>query len=263
MKEILIAAGIVTAIGAVCAIILVLASKFFAVDEDETVKKIRECLPGANCGACGYAGCDGYAAALAENGGVKTNLCVPGADATARQIADILGVEFEDVVEKVAVIHCLGDCNHTSNKMDYVGIESCEAAKLMYGGRGKCVFGCIGFGDCAKVCPNDAICIENGIAHIDRRKCVGCGLCAKACPRGLIEIVDDVEKVFVTCNNSEKGAAVRVKCTNGCIGCKKCEKNCPEGAITVENNLAKIDYSKCSKCAKCAEGCPVGCIVVS
>ena len=263
MNPILIAAFIVAAIGAVCAIVLVVASKFFAVEEDVTFSNIRECLPGANCGACGYAGCDGYAKALADDKTIKANLCIPGADAVAHKISEILGVEFEDVVEKVAVIHCYGDCNHTSNKMDYVGIESCEAAKLMYGGQGKCVYGCIGLGDCVKVCPQEAICIENGIAHIDTRKCIGCGLCARACPRGLISMIDDVDTVIVTCNNTEKGATVRSKCSNGCIGCKKCEKGCPNGAIKVENNLARIDYGKCNDCGECAKNCPVGCILVS
>lgn len=263
MNPILIAAIVVAAIGAVCAVVLVVASKFFSVEENETEKKIRECLPGANCGACGYAGCDGYAKALAEGGEAKANLCIPGADAAARQISEILGVEFEDVVEQVAVIHCYGDCEHTANKMDYAGIQSCEAAKLMYGGQGKCVYGCIGFGDCAAVCPQGAICIENGIAHINTRKCIGCGLCAKACPRGLITVMADVERVLVTCNNTEKGAVVRNKCSNGCIGCKKCEKNCESGAISVVDNLARIDYSKCTSCLKCAENCPVGCILIS
>ena len=265
MTEIIIAAAVVAAIGALCAVMLVLASKFFAVKENEKIGQVRECLPGANCGACGYAGCDGYAKALAEdeNGSVKANLCIPGGDAAAKQISEILGVEFEDVVEQVAVIHCYGDCNHTSNKMDYVGIQTCSAVKTLYGGNGKCVYGCIGIGDCVRACPNDAICIENGIAHIDTRKCIGCGLCAKACPQKLIEIVDDTEKVLVTCNNQEKGAAVRQKCSNGCIGCKKCEKNCPVGAIKVENNLARIDYDICTNCGECAKNCPVGCILVS
>lgn len=263
MIDILIPTASVTAIGLVCAVILVLASKFFAVKENEKIGQIRECLPGANCGACGYAGCDGYAKALAEEEGIKTNLCVPGGDGASRQISEILGVEFEDVVEKVAVIHCYGDCNHTSNKMDYVGIHSCEAAKTMYGGKGKCTFGCMGLGDCVKVCPQDAICIQNGIAHIDTRRCIGCGLCAKVCPQHIITVINDVESVLVTCSNTEKGAAVRGKCTNGCIGCKKCEKNCPSGAIKVENNLANIDYSLCTGCKICAENCPVGCILIS
>ena len=263
--DVLIATAIVAAIGLFCAIMLVLASKFFAVSEDETVKQIRECLPGANCGACGYAGCDGYAKALAEDKDktLKANLCIPGGDATAKAISEILGVEFEDVVEQVAVIRCHGDCEHTAHRMDYVGIHSCEAAKTMYGGNGKCIFGCIGLGDCVSVCPQDAICIENGMAHIDTRKCIGCGLCARTCPRGIISLMADVERVMVTCNNKDKGAAARQKCSNACIGCKKCEKNCATGAIKVVDNLATIDYSLCTKCEECAKNCPVGCILVS
>ena len=264
--DILIATAIVAGIGLLCAVMLVLAAKFFAVEEDETEKQIRECLPGANCGACGYAGCDGYAKALAaskEDKSIKANLCIPGGDAASKAISEILGVEFEDVVEQVAVIRCYGDCKHTAHKMDYVGITSCEAAKTMYGGSGKCNFGCIGLGDCAKVCPEGAICLENGMAHIDTRKCIGCGLCARTCPRGIISLMADVEKVLVTCSNKEKGASARQKCSNACIGCKKCEKNCPTGAIKVVDNLASIDYSLCNKCEECAKNCPVGCILIS
>jgi Na+-translocating ferredoxin:NAD+ oxidoreductase RNF subunit RnfB len=94
----------VTAIGIICAVILAIASKVMAVQEDEKFTKIRECLPGANCGACGYTGCDGYAHALAEEEGVKTNLCVPGADNVSRQLSELMGVAFEDVVEQVAVV---------------------------------------------------------------------------------------------------------------------------------------------------------------
>lgn len=263
MNGILIAALVVVAIGAVCAVMLVAASKFFAVEEDERVSAIRECLPGANCGACGYAGCDGYAKALAEGECQKTNLCTPGADAVARQIAAILGVEAEDVIEQVAVLHCDGNCNHTSKRMEYTGIQTCAAAKMLYGGDGQCTYGCLGFGDCVAVCPKDAICLENGIAHIDTRMCIGCGLCAKACPRGVIELMPDVERVVVTCNNREKGAVARKHCSVGCIGCKKCEKNCHTGAIQVVDNLAKINYELCDSCGACAEGCPVGCILIS
>lgn len=263
MNPILLAVLVVSAVGILCAVMLVIAAKFFSVEVDERETKIRECLPGVNCGACGYAGCDGYAKALAGGEGIKTNLCIPGGDAVSRSISEILGVEFEDVVEQVAVIHCYGDCDHTSRKMNYEGISSCVAAKSLYGGSGKCSYGCMGLGDCVSVCPNDAICIEKGIAHIDTRKCVGCGLCAKTCPQGIIEIVDDVEKVLVTCNNKEKGAVAKKNCTNACIGCKKCEKNCPSGAITVTDNLAHIDYDKCINCDECAKNCPVGCILIS
>ena len=139
-------------------------------------------------------------------------------------------------------------------------MESCAAAKLTYGGAGSCTYGCIGLGDCAKACPQEAICIEQGIAHVDPRACVGCGICAKTCPNHLISLVPDVKKVVVACSNQEKGAVTRKLCEIGCIGCKKCERVCPEGAIQVVNSVAVIDYSKCIGCGKCAETCTTGCI---
>ncbi len=263
MSEVIIGVILITVIGVVCGVILTVASKAMAVKTDERISMLRESLPGANCGACGYAGCDGYAQALVEEEGVKTNLCIPGADAVAQKISEILGVDFADVIEQVAVIHCRGDYGVTSDKMEYRGIETCNAAKLLYGGKGMCTFGCMALGDCARACPNDAICVENGLAHIDTRRCTGCGICVKTCPNNLINLMPDTAKVLVTCSNTERGAVVRKKCTHGCIGCRKCEKECPAGAIKVENDLASIDYEKCTGCGKCAEVCPTGCIMLS
>ncbi len=256
----------VVIIGVICAAVLVVASKVMAVKEDERFPVVRDCLPGANCGACGFAGCDGYAKALCENPGTPANLCIPGADGVARQLSEVLGVEFEDVAEQVAVVHCAGDCNFTEDKVDYSGMQSCAAAKLMYGGKGSCTYGCLGLGDCAEACPQDAICIENGIAHVNTRKCIGCGICAKKCPNRLITLVNDVERVVVTCSNKDKGAQTRKVCKNGCIGCRKCVKVCPNGAITVADNCAVIDYDKCTDCpdfGACARSCTTGCIMIS
>lgn len=250
------------AIGAVCALLLIAAAKFMAVPVDKKFPKIRECLPGANCGACGYAGCDGYAAALASGEETKTNKCIPGADASAKAIADVLGTEFEDVIEQVAVVKCSGDCLATKLKMDYQGVASCAAAKLVFGGRGSCIYGCIGFGDCAAVCPEGAITIVDGLARVDTRKCIGCGLCQKTCPNSVIMLMADVNKILVACSNREMGANTRKECSNGCIGCRMCERGCPEKAITVKNNLAEIDYDKCVACGHCAEVCTTGCISV-
>lgn len=266
MDVILTAVIPVVVIGVICAVVLVVASKLMAVKEDEKFPAIRECLPGANCGACGFAGCDGYAKALAEKEGTPTNLCIPGADEVSKKLSDLLGVAFEDVVEKVAVIHCAGDCEYTQDRIAYDGIESCSAAKLIFGGKGSCLYGCLGLGDCAAACPNEAICIENGIAHVNSKLCSGCGICTRTCPNGIISLMDDVEKVIVTCNNKDKGAATRKVCKSGCIGCKKCEKVCTSGAIKVQNNLAVIDYSKCPECddfGVCARECTTGCIMIS
>ena len=263
MEGITLAIISITGIGLICAVILSVASKIMAVKEDERFPVVREALPGANCGACGYPGCDGYAHALIEDGGVKTNLCIPGGDSVSKALSEILGADFEDVVEQVATLACRGDCTVTSPKMDYQGINTCRAAKLLYGGTGTCSFGCMGLGDCAAVCPADAICIENEIAHIDSRKCIGCSLCVAACPNKLISMMPDVEKILVTCSNTEKGAVTRKACTKGCIACKKCEKECPHDAIHIIDNLARIDYSLCTDCGHCVEVCPVGCITQS
>lgn len=262
IKSILIAVAIVAGIGLVCGLILALASHFMEVKEDEKKKALRECLPGVNCGACGFTGCDGYAEALA-NGKAPTNKCVPGADAVSKKISEVLGVEFEDVIEHVAFVHCNGNCEATKEKQTYEGIQSCAAAKLLFGGTGFCTYGCLGFGDCANACPNGAICIRDGVARVDTRKCIGCGLCVKTCPNHVIELFPDVEKTVIMCSNKEKGAVTRKKCTNGCIGCKKCETNCPSKAVTVINNLATIDYEKCDGCGLCAENCPVKCIKIA
>lgn len=266
MEAILTAVIPVVIIGIICAAVLVAASKIMAVKEDERFPAVRECLPGANCGACGFAGCDGYAKALCENSETPTNLCIPGADAVSKQLSEVLGVEFEDVIEQVAVVHCAGDCEHTQDKVVYQGIDSCAAAKLMYGGKGSCTYGCLGLGDCAAACPKDAICIDNGVARVNTRDCIGCGLCAKNCPNHLISLVADVERVVVTCNNKDKGAVTRKVCSNGCIGCKKCERVCSIGAIKVIDNVAVIDYEKCPNCEDfgiCARNCTTGCIMLA
>lgn len=258
--EILIPVIVCLVLAAICAVLLTIASHCFAVKEDETALAIRDCLPGANCGACGYSGCDGYAASLSGGAEKKTNLCVPGGDGTAAQIADILGVAAEDVIEQVAYVACNGRCNSAVRKYEYQGQKSCRTANMAYSGDRFCTYACLGYGDCMNVCPQDAIVIDDGVARVDPRKCIGCGICTRTCPNGIIHLINDTSRVAVECSNNDKGAAVRKYCPNGCIGCGKCQKTCPNGAISVVNNLAVIDYEKCTGCAECVAVCPVGCI---
>ena len=262
MTEILIALAVVAAVGVLAGIMLALASHFFYVPENPTATAIREALPGVNCGACGYAGCDEYAKAVAEDG-VAPNLCIPGAKDSAEQIAAILGVEIDEPVDLVAFVSCNGNNDATIFKAVYDGINTCSAASMYYAGPAACRFGCIGCGDCLEVCPSNAICIRGGIAHIHSQICIGCTLCSKTCPKGIIKMLPREAKVAVMCSSHDKGAVARKACERACIACGKCAKSCPEGAITVENNIARIDYSKCTGCKTCAEVCPTNCIRIT
>ena len=260
--DVLIPVLILFGIAIVCALVLTVSSAFFGVKENEKTAAVRDCLPGANCGACGYSGCDGYAKAISEGETDNPSLCIPGGDGVAKSIAEIMGLEAADVVERVAYVACNGSCMPAERKYVYNGPKTCVSANMYYSGDRDCTFACLGYGDCVKVCPRDAICIDNTryVAEIDPRKCIGCGLCVKECPNGIISLINDTSRVVVKCSSHNKGAQVRKVCSNGCIACGKCEKSCPAGAIKVENNLATIDYEKCTGCGVCHEVCPVKCI---
>lgn len=261
-QAVLTAVILVAGIGLVAGILLAVASTVFAVKVNEKEVAVRDCLPGANCGACGYSGCDGYAKALAEDPTLPTNLCRPGGADAAKKISAILGVEAVEAEPMVAFVHCGGDCDKCKQKEEVQGLMTCKSLKGLYGGAKMCTYGCLGCGDCKNVCPADAICIEKGIAHIDPRKCIACGMCTKVCPNGLISIVPKKAVAVIVCSNRDKGAVTRKACSAGCIGCMKCQRNCPSEAVTVTDNVAHVDYSKCTGCGVCAEGCPVKCIEI-
>ena len=257
MGEILIGFAVVAGVGLFVGVLLALVSHFFAVEENVREKELRAMLPGINCGACGFKGCDDYAAALAA-GTAAPDRCVPGASDVAASLADHLGVEAAAPRDMVAFVHCDRCHAPTVQTNAYEGISSCKAAAMLYGGPEACQFACLGFGDCAAACPANAICMRDGIAHVDTVRCLGCGLCAANCPKHVIGMVPQATAAIVMCNSRDKGAVARKKCTNACIGCKKCEKVCPNSAVSVQNELAAVDYDKCTGCGLCAEACPTG-----
>lgn len=247
-------------IGGAAGGLLLLGSKFLAVETDETVTKIAEALPNANCGACGYSGCEGYAKAVAA-GEAPNNKCKPGGAAAAEKIAAIMGQEALASEKEVAFVRCNGCKGATEERYTFIGTPSCAATERFYNGKGVCRTGCDGYGDCAAVCPENAISIINGVAVVNPAKCVACGKCVAACPNHLIVIHPAKQKVDVRCSSKDPGKVAKDVCKNSCIGCKICEKKCPEGAITVSDNHATIDYSKCTGCGACAAACPRKCIL--
>lgn len=257
---VLIAVAVVAGVGLLFGLILSIASVIMAVPKDEKAEAVLQCLPGANCGACGYSGCEGYAKALSK-GEAKLGLCSPGGEECVEAISQVLGVEGE-LDKKVALVHCMGSCDNTQNKANFQGVNSCAVAAKTGNGLTSCLNGCLGYGDCMGVCLTNAITVCNGVAIVDSSLCGGCGLCADTCPRKLISIVPLKDMAVVRCSNTDKGAVAKKACKSACIGCQKCVKNCEQGAITVTNFLAKIDYNKCNYCKVCVDNCPSHCITL-
>lgn len=255
-NTIMIAAGILGIMGLLFGVGLAFASKKFAVEIDPRVVAVREAVPGANCGACGYPGCDGFAQAVVK-GVAPVNGCPVGGADTALAVAQIMGLDAGESVKKVARVKCDGHDENCGNRYDYDGIDSCLAANMLNGGPKKCLYGCMGLGSCVQICPFDAIHInDKGLAEVDPEKCTACNKCIVICPKNVISLVPYEQLTIVSCNNYDKGPMVKKNCNVACIACGICERNCPHDAIHVINNLAEIDYDKCTNCMICVEKCP-------
>lgn len=258
-NEILVAAIAIGIIGLIFGIILALASKFFHVEIDARVAKIRAELPGVNCGACGFPGCDTFAQKV-SSGDARVNGCPVCNKEAHMAIARIMGVEQEDVEPLMAVVRCVGTTDKIKKKYSYDGIEDCAALAALGGGSNVCNYSCLGMGNCVCVCPTDAIEIVDGIAVIDKHKCIACGKCAAECPRDVISMVPKSAKAIIKCSSKFRGKEVLKACEVGCIGCGVCAKACQFDAIEMIGNLPRIDHTKCQNCGLCAEKCPTGCI---
>lgn len=255
-QGILLAMAIVGVVGCVIGLFLCIASEALKVEVDEKEIAVLEALPGNNCGACGFPGCSGLAAAIAA-GDAPVNQCPVGGSPVADIIADIMGVEATESVKQVAYVKCNGSCDNAHDMYKYTGVEDCVAVGFVPGGGAKaCKYGCAGFGSCVKACEFDAIHVINGVARVDKEKCVACEKCIKACPKNLIELVPYEAREVVTCSNKDKGKAAMDVCSVACIACGLCEKNCPKDAIHVVDNIAHIDQEKCVGCGICANKCP-------
>lgn len=248
-------------LGALLAAGLGFASKKFHVERDVRIDQVEEALPGANCGACGYAGCASFAEAIVE-GVAPVNGCPVGGDNVTQKIAEIMGAGNAAAGERVvAQVICSGGWKETQRPAEYRGVKSCSAANMINGGTKTCQYGCLGLGECAAVCPFDAIVMsDNGLPVIDPEKCTGCGKCVETCPRNIITLAPVSSQNHIRCSSHDPGKVVRKICEVGCIGCGICAKICPVDAITMEDNLVVIDYDKCVNCGKCAEKCPTNAI---
>ena len=263
MNTVLITLGVSFGIAFVLGVLLGFFKKVFHVPVDPTVEKVREVLPSANCGACGYPGCDGFAAAVAAGEAPVTG-CTAGGPATAEAVGKVLGVTA-DAVAKVAILACQGCKEHAKDRGFYTGVKSCKAAKISVNGTKLCQFGCIGFGDCCNVCHFNALEMgDDGLPHVNYANCTGCSMCAQVCPQSLFSMTPAAQKgtIALCSNRGELSPKLKQNCETACIKCKKCEKNCPDKCIVVTNGIPVVDYSLCTSCKKCIEGCPTKVLVL-
>ncbi len=174
-------------VGGVCGIVLSLASKIFYVYEDPRIAMVEGVLAGANCGGCGYAGCSAAASAVVS-GQAPASVCVVSGRAGAEAVAKVMGVEVGNAEAPLSYNMCEGG-SRAADKYHYMGVSSCRAMAVVFGGKRLCGVGCIGLGDCVKACIFGAVKIgPKGYPVVDDEKCVGCGACQKACPKDIIEV---------------------------------------------------------------------------
>jgi RnfABCDGE-type electron transport complex B subunit len=253
--EILIAILVLGFLGLLFGVGLAVASRKLAVQVDPKLEEVQHLLPGSNCGACGNPGCFGFAESLLS-GKSAVDGCRVCNDEVKEKIARIMGLTLEKQTKKIATLHCNGGIK-VKDKYLYNGLNDCIAANLVLGGQKTCVFACLGFGTCQKACPFGAISMSiEGLPVVDKIKCRSCNKCVLACPKKLFSLVSTSNTVYVACSSHDSGRDVKAVCPVGCIACKLCEKACKFDAIHVIDNLAVIDYHKCTSCKECVKVCP-------
>jgi RnfABCDGE-type electron transport complex B subunit len=249
-------------LGLLLAAMLAVASRKLYVYEDPRINEVEAMLPHSNCGACGVPGCRQFAEKLVSGKAEPAECTVSSADERAA-IADFLGVSVGEREKRVARLACAGGSNVARQRAEYQGLKTCRAAHLVGGGGKGCVWGCLGFGDCEVVCDFDAIYMSRqGLPVVVDDLCTACNDCVEVCPRGLFSIQPVSHRLWVACNNREKGPAALSECEVICDGCGRCEMDAPEGLITIRDNLAVVDYARNALASRVPiERCPTGAIV--
>ncbi len=233
--------------GLVAALLLGVASKIFYVAVDPKVLEIADALPGANCGACGFAGCSSCAKAVAK-GKAGPDACMAGGVEATMAIADILGVTIEVKEPEKARVGCWYNLEKADTKFQYDGAADCRAAMLLFEGSKVCDIGCLTLGTCVNACPFGAISIgKDGLPVINENLCTGCGTCQQICPRGIIRLTSQTERIQHIYTTDE--------CTS------PCQRTCPAG-IDIPEYISQIkagNYLEAVKAIKEKNPLPLTC----
>lgn len=255
------AIGFLLSLASCLAVVLAIANSKLKVFEDPRIDVVNDMLPGANCGACGFPGCRGFAEKVV-NGEVQPSGCPVGGALTAGAVADFLGVEAGEAVKKTARLLCAGGSDVAAQTAEYAGYPTCRAASIVGGGGKACRYGCMGYGDCKDVCTFDAIVMSpSGLPIIDVEKCTSCGDCVKICPKNVLEILPLDQKLLVQCKSELEGDEMLEQCTVACTACGRCVADAPQGLLKMKNNLPVINNELLGLQTKAAIlRCPTGAI---
>ncbi|HBH05268.1 MAG TPA: ferredoxin [Flavobacteriales bacterium] len=261
-ESVLYTVMILSALGAVAAVILYFVSKKFYVKEDPRIAQVEDVLPATNCGGCGYPGCNAFANAVVEQQDLSSLHCPVGGNDVMKEVADVLGIEAVEKDPYVAVIRCSGSFNNRKKTNQYDGASNCQIAAQLYSGDTACAYGCVGLSDCVDVCDFDAMYMDEvtGLPVVIEDKCTACNACVTECPKDIIELMPVGKKnqrIYVACVNEDPNSIARDICSVACTGCSDCLEQCKFDAIIVENDLAYVDQEKCKQCLKCVDVCEV------
>lgn len=241
---ILTSVAILGGVGLTFGTLIAVANAKLKVWEDPRISAVEEALPGANCGACGYAGCRAFAEA-AVSGIVAPAGCTVMGDADRDDVAALLGVSAGEANKQVARLLCAGGTDVATKKARYHGVDSCAAAVAVTGGGKGCTWGCVGLSDCAVACDFDAITMNPfGLPVVEPDLCTACGDCVDACPLDLFTIMPLDHKLIVQCKNLLEGDAAEEVCAVACTACARCVQDAAPGLIEIKNGLAVIDYER-------------------
>jgi len=259
--EFLIAAALMGGIGVTLAVVLAIADRKPYVREDPRIDVVESMLPLANCGACGCPGCRAFAE-KAVHGEIAPGRCTVNTPEGVRRIAQYLNVDAGAQEKRVARLACAGGTHVAHQKSRYAGLSSCRAAALVAGGGKECAWGCLGLGDCARVCSFDAIHMDpSGLPVVLENRCTACGDCVRICPKSLFSIHPVSHRLWVACRNQLAGEYAEAACEVACTACGRCAADAP-GLIVISNHLAVIDYSANSRATPAAiDRCPTGALV--
>ena len=198
-------------LGTACGVILSFAAKIFYVYEDPRIAEVEGNLAGANCGGCGYAGCSAAAVAVVE-GKAPPSVCIVAGAESAQAVAAVMGLDPGTAEPMISYNTCTGG-DRAVDKYVYMGLNSCQALAALYGGKRECNVGCLGLGDCVKVCQFGALKMgPHGYPVVNELKCVGCRACEKACPKDIMQIKTMSEKLLHLNQFDDRLAPCRQTC---------------------------------------------------